>query len=77
MRIPLDKIFHFLAGWVIAATFQSMPLIAAALVVTAAVGKEIWDKRSGKGTPDPMDAIATLMGGVGGLVVSFAVEAFT
>jgi hypothetical protein len=75
MKIPLDKAFHFLAGWAIAATFQSVPLFAAALVAAAGIGKEIWDKRSGKGTPDPMDAIATLLGGVGGLVVSFAVSA--
>lgn len=75
IRVPLDKAFHFLAGWAIAATFQSAPLVAAALVGAAAVGKEIWDKR-GHGTPELMDAIATLLGGVGGLVVSFAVSAF-
>lgn len=74
MKLPLDKAFHFLAGWAIAATFQSMPLVAAALVAAAGISKEICDKRSGKGTPDPMDAIATLLGGVGGLVVSFAVS---
>jgi len=65
MRI--DKAFHFLAGWAIAATFQSMPLVAAALVATAAIGKEVWDKR-GHGTPDAKDFAATALGGaVGGL----------
>lgn len=73
MKISFDKAFHFLAGWAIAATFQSVPLIAAALVAVAAIGKEIWDKR-GHGTPELMDAVATLLGGVCGLVVSLAVS---
>ena len=74
IRVPLDKAFHFLAGWAIAATFQSVPLIAAALVGAAAVGKEIWDKR-GHGTPELMDIVATLLGGIAGLVVSLSVSA--
>lgn len=73
MNIPLDKAFHFLAGWAIAATFQSVPLIAAVLVGAAAVGKEIWDKR-GHGTPELMDIVATLLGGIAGLMVSLAVS---
>lgn len=63
MHIPIDKAFHFLAGWAIAATFQSMPLLAAALVAAAAIGKELWDKR-GHGTPELADCLATLAGGV-------------
>lgn len=74
MKVPLDKAFHFLAGWAIAATFQSVPLIAAALVAAAAIGKEIWDKR-GHGTPELMDIVATLLGGIAGLVVSLSVSA--
>ena len=66
MNIPLDKAFHFLAGWAIAATFQSMPLVAAALVAAAAVGKELWD-RKGHGTPELADCLATLAGGVAAL----------
>ena len=63
MNIPLDKVFHFLAGWAVAATFQSIPLLAAALVAAAAIGKEVWDKR-GHGTPELADCLATLAGGV-------------
>ena len=74
MKIPLDKAFHFLAGWAIAATFQSAPLVAAALVGAAAIGKEIWDKQ-GHGTPELMDIVATLLGGIAGLVVSLSVSA--
>lgn len=73
IRIPLDKAFHFLAGWAIAATFQSTPFIAASLVAAAGIGKEIWDKR-GHGTPELMDVVATLLGGIAGLVVSLAVS---
>jgi hypothetical protein len=73
MKIPLDKAFHFLAGWAIAATFQSVPLFAAALVAAAGIGKEIWDKR-GHGTPELMDIVATLLGGIAGLMVSLAVS---
>lgn len=72
--ISLDKAFHFIAGWAIAATFQSVPLVATALVGAAAVGKEIWDKR-GHGTPELMDIVATLLGGIAGLVVSLSVSA--
>ena len=66
MMVPVDKAFHFLAGWAIAATFQSMPLLAAALVAAAAIGKELWDKR-GHGTPELADCLATLAGGVAAL----------
>jgi hypothetical protein len=62
-KFPMDKAFHFLVGWAIAATFQSMPLVAAALVAVAAIGKEVWDKR-GHGTPELADCLATLAGGV-------------
>lgn len=75
MKIPLDKAFHFLAGWAIAATFQSAPLVAAALVAAAGIGKEIWDKR-GHGTFELMDIVATLLGGIVGLMVSLSVSAF-
>jgi hypothetical protein len=67
MMVPVDKAFHFLVGWAIAATFQSMPLLAAALVATAAIGKEIWDSK-GHGTPELADCLATLAGGVAALV---------
>ena len=74
IKLPLDKAFHFLAGWAIAATFQSMPLVAAALVAAAGIGKEIWDKQ-GHGTPELMDIVATLLGGIAGLMVSLSVSA--
>jgi hypothetical protein len=66
VKFAIDKQAHFWWGWAIAATFQSMPLVAAALVAAAAIGKELWDKR-GHGTPELADCLATLAGGVAAL----------
>jgi hypothetical protein len=64
---PIDKAFHFLVGWAIAATLYPLGLwfaiLAAALV---GAGKEVWDKR-GHGTPDIWDFAATALGGVVGV----------
>lgn len=62
--IPIDKIAHTLAGAVIAAALLPLGVIPALLaVVVAAVGKEVWDAQ-GHGTPDHIDALATVIGGV-------------
>lgn len=62
--IPIDKIAHTLAGAAIAATLLPWGVIPALLaVVIAAVGKEVWDAQ-GHGTPDRIDALATVIGGV-------------
>ena len=62
--IPIDKIAHTLAGAAIAAALLPWGVIPALLaVVIAAVGKEVWDAQ-GHGTPDRIDALATVIGGV-------------
>lgn len=66
-----DKLKHFLAGFaiaalvtVIAAPYADRPLgLAAAAVMLAAAGKEVWDAM-GHGTPDWLDIVATLAGWV-------------
>ena len=59
----LDKITHILAGAAIAAALLPFGVIPALLaVVVAAVGKEVWDAQ-GNGTPDRIDALATVAGG--------------
>lgn len=65
MKIPpIDKITHTLAGAFIAAALLPFGIIPALLaVVAAAVGKEIWDAQ-GHGTPDRIDALVTVAGGV-------------
>jgi hypothetical protein len=63
VRFPIDKITHFLAGSTIAAALLPWGVIPALLaVIVAAVGKELWDAQ-GHGTPDIMDAVATIIGG--------------
>ena len=61
--MQLDKITHTLAGAAIAAALIPWGVIPALLaVVVAAVGKELWDAQ-GHGTPDRIDALATVAGG--------------
>lgn len=64
----IDKVYHLLAGFLIALVFgfinPSLGIVTAAL---AGVGKEIYDKYVKKSVPDPLDALATVLGGVFGL----------
>ncbi|HRH28258.1 MAG TPA: hypothetical protein PKV17_05695 [Aquabacterium sp.] len=62
--MQLDKITHIFAGAAIAAALLPWGVIPALLaVVVAAVGKEVWDAQ-GHGTPDRIDALVTVIGGV-------------
>lgn len=61
--MQLDKITHVLAGAAIAAALLPWGVIPALVaVIVAAVGKELWDAQ-GHGTPDHIDALATVAGG--------------
>lgn len=61
--LAVDKIAHTLAGAAIAAALLPFGIIPALLaVLVAAVGKELWDAQ-GHGTPDYIDALATVAGG--------------
>jgi hypothetical protein len=65
--IALDKQAHFLAGLAImlgVSLFGGWVLGLAAAVV-AGIGKEVYDM-TGRGTPDYMDAVATIAGGLAG-----------
>lgn len=84
-QLPQDKANHFVYGVGIAlvagllaaripALGSLLPLtpgqagaLAAAL---AAAAKEVYDRTSGKGTPDALDAVATAAGGVAVLAAS-------
>jgi len=62
--MQLDKITHTIAGAAIAAALLPWGVIPALMaVVIAAVGKELWDAQ-GHGTPDHIDALVTVIGGV-------------
>lgn len=61
--IPSDKLAHFLAGIAVAALaypFGVFPALLLTLLI--ACGKEVWDAQ-GNGTPEVLDALATLVGG--------------
>ena len=63
--IAPDKIAHFLAGAAIAGlavAYGASPALAIAASVFAAVAKEIHDA-TGRGTPEVLDALATILGG--------------
>lgn len=63
--IPRDKIEHAVVGFSVAAAVYPFGTVEAALAVIAvALGKEIvWDALLAKGTPEPLDAVATMIGG--------------
>ena len=62
--IPTDKQLHLYSGGMLAGMLMPFGFEVAWLgVVIAGVGKEIYDKVSGKGTPEWKDAFATIVGG--------------
>lgn len=65
--IPKDKYIHFAVGTVaFTAVYMATrnPTAAIIGVGLAAVGKELYDGVTGRGTPDVNDALATLAGGM-------------
>jgi hypothetical protein len=66
-QIPQDKANHFVYGATISALFsrttgnRAVGLVAA---VVFAFGKEVWDLATKKGTPDIMDVVWTVLGGL-------------
>jgi len=67
MKIEKDKILHFIVGLVIGAA-GSLLHWSAGIILSfgAGIGKEVWDKQTGKGTPEWQDAAFTAAGGVVG-----------
>jgi len=63
-----DKILHFLAGWAIGSAVvltTSSTIAAMTLVVIVGIGKELIDNVNTElHTPDWMDAIVTIVGGL-------------
>ena len=61
----IDKIYHLVAGFIISLIFGLInPVLGLALAIIAGVGKEIYDKKIKKSVIDPLDVIATVLGGV-------------
>lgn len=62
--IPRDKILHVLAGAAIAACVSPWGYAAAFMAVCAiGIAKEVVIDAAGRGTRDPLDALATIAGG--------------
>jgi len=61
-QIPKDKLLHsFYGSWLYLLSTLVLPTtLALALVVVIAIGKEVYDKVSGKGTPELMDIVYTI-----------------
>jgi hypothetical protein len=65
-QLPQDKANHVVYGTVIyaiAAPFLG-PLVSLIPVALVAIGKEVYDYKSKTGTPDALDAVATIVGPV-------------
>ena len=63
--MPKDKKLHIAAGFIIGsigACLWGAPF-GFGLAVLAGLGKEVYDKISGKGTPEAFDSLATVVGG--------------
>ena len=69
-NIPLDKQAHMFSGMALALTIGIFfsPFWGFFAAIVAGIAKEAWDK-AGHGTPDAMDMIATMVGGVAAFVV--------
>lgn len=70
--IPHDKLLHFAVGVLVFAAILpfSGPWFAFAVACIAAVGKEAYDHLTGKGTPELLDAAATVAGGAVGIWIA-------
>jgi len=76
MNIPQDKKKHFVAGFAITAVVSLFfgYIVGAIAAVIAAAGKELYDKATGKGTPEILDFVATVLGAVAAVATSVAVS---
>ena len=67
----IDKIYHLVAGFIISLIFGLInPVLGLALAIIAGVGKEIYDKKIKKSVIDPLDVIATVVGGILGTALA-------
>ena len=74
MQMQKDKLTHFVVGAIVAGAAAAAAQMlgtgpgqraAAGLVAAIAVGagRELWQRATGRGTPDAADAMATVAGG--------------
>jgi hypothetical protein len=70
MKIRLDLQAHFWAGLAIclAASLFLGSIVGLTVAIIAGIAKELYDM-TGRGTPDVMDAVATIVGGLVGFML--------
>ena len=76
--MPKDKILHVIVGFIIGflgAYFLRSAPFGFGLAVITGVGKEVYDKISGKGTPEAFDSLATVVGGFIGAGITILMRA--
>ena len=76
MSIAQDKKKHFVAGFAITAVISLFfgYIIGAAAAIIAGIGKGLYDKGTGKGTPELADFAATALGAATAVATSVAVS---
>ena len=72
MKVHEDKKKHFVAGFIITAVISLFfgYLVGAAAAIVAGIGKGVYDKVTGKGTPEALDFVATAAGAVTAIAIS-------
>jgi len=74
--MPIDKQYHFLAGfciYIIAQLFMQ-PLPAMIPVIAMATAKEVYDYLSRNGTPDVNDLLYTIYGALPVLILKLILQ---
>lgn len=70
-----DKLYHLVAGFAIAFSVAFWrPEIGLIAAMAAGVLKEVYDKYGKKTEADPLDTIATTVGGIVGAAVSILIQ---
>ena len=77
MKIPKDKQLHFMGGAILSVVFSFLfsPVIGFAITAIIGIAKEVvrdWYLKMG--TPEVMDAVATILGGAIGSALVFFIE---
>lgn len=70
-----DKLYHLVAGFVIAFAIAFWkPEVGLFAAIAAGVLKEVYDKYGKKTEADPLDTIATTVGGIFGAAASILIQ---
>ena len=74
MKIPKDKVLHFLANFVMAMTGFFSYWLAIGLCVGASLGKEYGDSKAYQNHWDWLDIVADMLGMAAGLLIVWGIR---